>query len=98
VISGGGITASVDLLPNGATPPESTWATYAVPFTAATFAVTPQEWSTLLANVTELRLSVEALFGNEVEGIDNFQITPEPALGLLLALGLAAARLRRQHG
>ncbi len=60
--------------------------------------VTAQQWATILGNVTELRLSVEALFGNEIEGIDNFQVAPEPSVGLLaaLALGLAAVRRARR--
>ena len=57
----------------------------------------------LLSNVTEVRLSVEAMFGPEVQGIDNFTVTaiPEPATYGMLALGLAVvgwAHRRRATG
>ncbi|HWP67170.1 MAG TPA: hypothetical protein VNO26_14830 [Candidatus Limnocylindria bacterium] len=70
-VTGGGFSASVDLLPGGATAPLGSWQTYAVTFDAATFGVTQQTWETILGDVTELRLTVEALFGAEVQGIDN---------------------------
>lgn len=73
-ISGGGTSAQLDLLPSGTTAPLGTWATFSVPFTAASFGVTPQTWNTILGDVTEVRLTIEALFGSEVEGIDNFCI------------------------
>lgn len=101
VVSGSAGMAVADLLPGTApnnTPPQNAWATFSSPFTAAAFGVSEQQWSAILADVTDVRLSVEALFGNEIQGVDNFQITPEPSVALLLALGLCAAAHRRKRG
>ena len=64
----------------------------------------PANWATILGNVTEVRLSVEAMFGAEVQGIDNFTMTPipEPKTYLMLAAGLGlvcagATRRRRDR-
>jgi len=97
----------VDLLPGpapGNAPPTIAWGHYSVPFTAATFGVSQVQFEAILANVTEVRLGVEALFGPEVQGIDDFRIAPVPPvpglppLGRLalvgLLLGLGAALLR----
>ena len=42
------------------------------------------------ANVTELRIGVEGLFGNEIQGIDNVQISavPGPPAAVLLVTGV----------
>ena len=40
--------------------------------------MSPATWSSILASVTEVRLSVEALFGNEVQGVDNFTMAAPP--------------------
>jgi hypothetical protein len=73
-ITGGGLSASADLVPSGAVPPEGSWARYITPFTAASFGVTQQEWTTILTDATEIRLTVEGLFGPEIQGMDNFCI------------------------
>jgi len=106
----GGLSATADLVPGtapGNTPPVGAWASYQVPFTATAFGVTPTQWNAIIGNVTQVRLSVEALFGNEIQGIDNVRLirplsgTPSLpgavgpyALGAALLLGLAYA-LRR---
>jgi hypothetical protein len=78
-ISGPGGTATADLVPGpapGNRPPFQAWSSYSLPFTAASFGVSQVLWTNILSNVTSVRLSVEALFGNEIEGIDNFQLGP----------------------
>jgi hypothetical protein len=69
-ISGPGGSAEIDLEPN--LPPNGSWKSYSKPLDAATWGVSPATWTAILANVSEIRLSVEALFGAEQHGIDNF--------------------------
>ena len=73
-IQGQFASATFDLLPGGATPPVNSWETYSVALDSATWGVTPGEWNGILSNVLSLQLSVEAQFGEEAHGIDNFQI------------------------
>jgi len=97
-ITGSAGTMAVDLvpgLPPANQPPTTHWATYSVPFTAASFGVSQTQFENILANVTEVRLGVEALFGAEIQGIDNVRLqgaAPVPSLAdrgmLLLVLGL----------
>lgn len=75
-LPGGGISATLDLSPGQ--PATSGWNTHSAPLTAAAWGVTPENRTTLLGNVTEIRLSVEARFGEEIQGIDNFNITAVP--------------------
>jgi hypothetical protein len=70
-ITGGGFSASVDLAPSGQAPPSACWQTFSVPLTAAAFGVSQGTWDAILANVTEIRITIEALFGAEIEGVDN---------------------------
>jgi len=80
-VTGGGMSASADLLPNGAVPPLGSWQRYQVPFTAATFGVSQGVWEAILANVTEIRITVEGLFGSEIQGIDNVCLSECPFVG-----------------
>lgn len=95
-ITGVGGTVSADLVP-GTTGPAASWTTYSIPFTAASFGVSDLEWATLLTAVTEISLSVEGLFGNEVNGVDNIRLLPVPGAiipGALAAAGIAIRRRR----
>ena len=101
-ISGAGMAATLDLLPAPGQPAQGSWTTFSAPLTAAAWGQSQANWSSMLGNVTEVRLSVEAMFGAEVQGVDNFTVTaiPEPQTYLLLAAGLGlvlavAARNRR---
>lgn len=99
-LSNGAASATLDLLPSPGQPGQGLWTTYSAPFTAAAWGKSEADWLALLGSVTEVRLSVEAMFGNEVQGIDNFTLTavPEPSTYGMLALGLAVvgwARRRR---
>jgi cysteine-rich repeat protein len=93
-LTGGGITASAalrprgvpvvaefDVAPEGATPPEGSWATYSAPLIAGAWGLSPSEWTALLSNLTEIRITIEALSGPEVEGFDNFILAPSPLCG-----------------
>jgi len=52
------------------------WEHHSMPLTAAAFGQTPAAWATLLSNVSKIEISVEALFGAEIQGIDNVRIEP----------------------
>ena len=91
-----------DLVPGpapGNQPPLGSWRHYEIPFTAAQFNVTQTQWTNILANAVTVQMSVEALFGAEIEGIDNFKISATPyvapptipALPAYWSFGLAAA-------
>lgn len=73
----GGKLVQADLV-NGP-PPTAAWQTWSVRLDAAAFGATPADFAAVLANVTELRISVEALFGPEQQAIDNVRITPAAA-------------------
>ena len=86
-ISGQTLSASIDLLPDGATAPFRAWETYSTPFTATAFEVSQAEWESILADVTEVRFTIESLFGPEVNGFDNFRIAPPPSVPSISTLG-----------
>lgn len=82
------------------------WYATSVPMHAASWTVTGGSWAGVLADVTEFKLQIEAVFSTglpgEVTGIDNVLLSPvpEPSQTLLLALGLGlcgAAIHRRQY-
>jgi cysteine-rich repeat protein len=77
---------SVDVVPDGGTPPLGSWQTFSVPFTPAAFNTSPAYFRAVIANVTVLRLYLESLYGPEIEGFDDFKITmpeggPDPVCG-----------------
>jgi hypothetical protein len=58
----------------------------------------PANWNTtsatfeaVLANITELRISVEALFGDEVQAIDNVTLAPGPTPASAVVAGAGCA-------
>ena len=81
------------------------WYAASVPMQATNWTVTGGTWAGVLANVTEFKLQIEAVFSTgfpgEVTGIDNVMLSPVPEPGtsaLVLAGLLAVARVaRRQH-
>jgi hypothetical protein len=101
-ISNGALTATLDLLPGGATAPTGGWQTYQAPLTASAWGKSENDWATLLSNVTEIRIGLEALFGNEIQGIDNVRIDAVPLPGAAWLLGTAllatVSRARRRPG
>lgn len=96
-ISNGATTVTLDLAPGGAVPGTSAWQNFSAPLTAAAWGRTDQQFADLLANVTELRIGVEGLFGNEIQGIDNVQISavPGPPAAVLLLTGVFGLAWRR---
>jgi len=64
-----------DLVPGDMGPPLMTWTTYSIPLTPDAWGVSAGKLREILSNVTELRICVEALFGAEVQALDNVQLT-----------------------
>ncbi|MDX2020963.1 MAG: hypothetical protein SF187_12050 [Deltaproteobacteria bacterium] len=64
-----------DLVPGDMGPPLMTWTTYSVPLTPDAWGVSASQLRDILSNVTELRICVEALFGAEIQALDNVQLT-----------------------
>lgn len=87
-VSGGGGAAQLDLVPGthtssgGGNPPTNTWTTFSTTLDAAAWGVDHTTWQGILSDVTGIAMSVEALFGNEQQGIDNFRLEA-PSVGLL---------------
>ncbi len=83
----------VDVEPN--LPATGGYTTYTVPMLPASWNTTPATFATVLANVTELRISVEALFGAEVQAIDNVMLAPNatPASAVTFAPGCGTSTL-----
>jgi hypothetical protein len=78
----------------------SAWTTYTIALDPAAWNTTPAVFEQIPANVTELRISVEALFGAEVQAIDNLVLAPGPTPATAVPFGagcgpytLAAATL-----
>jgi hypothetical protein len=106
---GGATGVSRDLAVIGL--PGATWAPYSINLTAAAWGLTEAQWTTLLANVTEIRICLDAtVLANEHIGFDNFQLyhddqpseepLPDPQALWLMVAGLALVtwqtrRLRR---
>lgn len=57
-------------------PPTASFQTFSMPLQPANWGVSSAVFDAILANVTEIRISVEALFGNEVQAIDNVILAP----------------------
>jgi hypothetical protein len=55
-------------------PPINTWTTFSVAMDATSWGVSEATFNSILSNVSQITLSVEALFGNEVQGIDNVRV------------------------
>jgi hypothetical protein len=89
----GALSATADLLT-----PSLTWVTGSVALTAAAWNVDQATWSSILSNVTQIRVVIDSTFGVGTDGFDNFTIaTPEPATALLLACGIGAIALQRRR-
>ncbi len=91
--------ASFDLVPGGATPPLNGWQTFSASLDASTWGVSQTQWDAILSDVTSVSLTVEGLFGSEVNGIDNVRISavPEPGAAILFSFGLTVLMGRRRR-
>ena len=94
-IYSGSQVASADLLT-----PMTSWQTGSAPLTATAWGVSQATWTSLLSNVTEIRVIVDStLSGGNADGFDNFTIvTPEPGTFLLLATGFACFGYAHRRG
>jgi len=97
-IQGGGTSAFLDLAPGGATASTTSWTTFSAPLTAAAWGKTDMQWAQILGSVSNITLSVEALFGDEVQGIDNIQLTPVPGPATVWLLGTGLAGVAALRG
>lgn len=101
-------TAYRDLAPGQHTgsgmgyPPKNTWTTFSAPLDAASWGVSESTWNAILANVTRIQLSVEALNGPEVPGASTTSRSPAPPASRasaprpLLEVGTAWASMHRE--
>jgi len=67
-------TAELDLVPSDIGPPLATWTTFSVPLTPAAWGKTASEWRAILSDVTEVRICMEALYGAEIQALDNVRL------------------------
>ncbi len=86
-ISNGGQQMVADLV--AGLPPTASFQTFSMPLQPASWGVSAAVFDAILANVTEIRISVEALFGNEVQAIDNVILAPgaNPATATQIGAG-----------
>jgi hypothetical protein len=84
----GGLSISADLMVE-LEPTTASWTTYSMPLVHTSWSpVNQTTFDTVLGNLTTLRLSVEALFGPEVQGIDNIRLVPPvPAASCTVRIG-----------
>lgn len=76
------------------------WQTFVAPISASSWQITGGTWNGLLANVTDLRLRLDATrdegLPGEADGMDSVALVPEPSSLLLLIVGgLVAGRSHR---
>lgn len=98
-ISSPTIAVQIDLSPNGVTAPYQEWQTYSAVLDGDTWGVSDTDFGILMADVTAVSIVVESLFGSEVQGVDNVEITtvPEPSTCMLLVIFLIGALTGRSR-
>ncbi len=86
---GGGSNATFDYAGNPMVPSSQFWTKYYVLMTAQAWNTTPENWATVLSDVTKIDIILEPTGGATV-GLDNFRLhpVPEPATVLLFGAGL----------
>jgi hypothetical protein len=103
-IIGPTITGIRDLQPG--TVPVGSWLSHSANLVAADWGLSAADFATLMANVTAIRVHLEATFGAETNGFDNFVLQsasteppasdiPEPATVTIVAAGLGLIAFRR---
>jgi hypothetical protein len=73
-ISNGGTSMFAELAPTQ--PSTANWESYFRPLFASDWGVSGATFDAIMANVTAIRISVEALFGAEIQAIDNVRLEP----------------------
>lgn len=71
-ISGPGGTATKDIVQGQ--PPTNQWIGYELLLIHDTFGITREQWQAILANVTSITVNLEAIYGREMNGFDNFSL------------------------
>ncbi len=69
-----GDSAMVDFVPMPDQPPEKSWKTFSELMTAEKWHKTEEQWQALLEGVTDIKISIEAVLGKEMEGVDNIKL------------------------
>jgi hypothetical protein len=103
-IIGPTLTGIRDLHPG--TVPVGSWQSYSASLVGANWGLSDADFATLMSNVTGIRVHLEATFGDETNGFDNFVLqtadapaeVPEPSAFGLLCLGLAGLASSRPVG
>lgn len=92
-LEGGGSNATFDYAPYPSVPSFDFWKTYYVPMTAEAWHTTPENWATVLSDVTNFHITFDLIPGEDTIGLDNFKLAPipEPTTILLLGFGLLGA-------
>jgi hypothetical protein len=70
---------------------QTTWTTFAAPISSSYWSINSGSWSSILQNVTSLKIRTEAVWNNgnlDVDGMDNVHLAPEPSTIILLGAGL----------
>lgn len=94
ILQGNGLTVAYDLAVN---PALNAWTSYAVPLVATGWAlndlggaaVTNDQFASILANLTSLRIRAEFQTGSDLGRLDNVALVPEPGTTALMLGGLA---------
>lgn len=74
------------------------WSTMSVGLAQSNWAVLSGSWSGCLSSVTDVTIYMpSATSGDEVTGIDNVKVVPEPSSLLVLGLGAFALKTRRRR-
>lgn len=85
-LSGPGGTVSMDFVPGQ--PPVDVWVTYTVPLTPAAWSVSEGVLAAVLVSVSSISIELEAVFGGEMNGLDNVVFTSRCLADLTGAAGI----------
>jgi hypothetical protein len=69
---------------------QTSWHTLSAPINASSWTVNSGSWSSILNNVTSLKIRMEAVWNKgalDVDGMDNIRLAPEPSGIMLLGIG-----------
>jgi len=103
VLQGGGLTLAHDTPVN---PGNGVWTSYGVRLEAPGWRLnslsgaqaTPEQFATVLSDLTALRIRAEYQTGADIGHLDNVALVPEPATWAMLGVGLAAIGVIGRRG